>query len=99
MPRASPILYERAYRHFSPLTLRTVFTPERTLVSDTLTVLSTFEEEDFTQSAKEMIPKPPSEVGYGGKSGYRLAEMMGISSARYETIIVCYYHIINLNVY
>ena len=74
MPRASPILYERAYRHFSPLTLRTVFTPERTLVSDTLTVLSTFEEEDFTQSAKEMIPKPPSEVGYGGKSGYRLAD-------------------------
>ena len=96
--------HSRAYRQFCPLTINTIFDPERLLYCPTITLAKTFErikpspvDVPVAGPSRTKIPKPRGDVTRLTRGGYTLAGELGLSREVYQEIRVrhiCFYYVI-----
>ena len=97
MPRVIALKsFNRAYRHFCPLTFNTVFEAERLLLRPPLTFNKVFERPyqspgptaSLAGRSDNKIPKPSGDVTRLKRGGYTLSEQLSLPKSVYQEIRV-----------
>ena len=97
MPRAIALKsFNRAYRHFCPLTFNTVFEAERLLLRPPLTFNKVFERTHqgpgptapIAGRSDNKIPKPSGDVTRLKRGGYTLSDQLSLPKSVYQEIRV-----------